>query len=84
MSSLFNTNNYNKPQESLLKNANQAINGRVNLITEPSPDVRFQMQDKIAIKNNSTEYRNALAGTLEKHILSDVFFYAENVKIFQN
>jgi len=84
MSSLLNTNNYNKPQESLLKNQHQAINGRVNLITEPSPEVRFQMQEKVAIKNKSTEYRNALAGNLENNMLSRVFFSAENVQILQN
>ena len=84
MSSLLNTNNYHKPQESLLKNQHQAINGRVNLITEPSPEVRFQMQEKIAIKNKSTEYRNALAGNLENNILSQVFFSADNVQILQN
>lgn len=84
MSSLLNTNNYNKPQDSILKNPNQALNGRVNLITEPSPDVRFQMQEKVAIKNKSTEYRNALAGNLENNMLSRVFFSAENVQILQN
>lgn len=84
MSSLLNTNNYNKPQDSILKNSNQALNGRVNLITEPSPDVRFQMQEKVAIKNKSTEYRNALAGNLENNMLSNVFFSAENVQILQN
>ena len=42
------------------------------------------MQEKIAIKNKSTEYRNALAGTLENNMLSDVFFSAENVQILQN
>lgn len=82
MSSLFNTNNYNKPQESILNK--QALNGRVNLITEPSPEVRFKMQEKVAAKNKSSEYRNALAGELENNMLSNVFFSAENVQILQN
>jgi hypothetical protein len=82
MSSLLNTNNYHKPQESILDK--QALNGRVNLVTEPSADVRFKMQEKIAIKNKSTEYRNALAGNLENNLLSDVFFSAGNVQILQN
>jgi len=84
MSSLLNTNNYNKQPKSILKNEDQSINGRVNLITEPSPEIRFQMQEKVAIKNKSTEYRNALAGNLENNMLSRVFFSAENVQILQN
>ena len=29
-------------------------NGRINIIEPPSPDIRFKMQEKIAINNKST------------------------------
>ena len=40
--------------ESIL--SKEALNGRVNIIEIPE-DVRFQMQEKIAVKNKTTEYR---------------------------
>jgi Family of unknown function (DUF5761) len=58
-------------------------NGRVN-ISDPSSDIRFKMQEKIAVKNKATEYRGALAGTWETNVLSDVFFSAGNIQIIQN
>ena len=30
-------------------------NGRVNIIEQPSPDVQFKMQERLAIKNKTTE-----------------------------
>lgn len=62
----------------------EKYNGRVNIIEPPSPDIRFQMQEKISIKNKTTEYREALTGTWENNILSDVFFSAGNIQIVQN
>jgi len=37
----------------------QRYNGRVNIAEPPSPDLWFKMQEKIAIKNKTTEYREA-------------------------
>jgi hypothetical protein len=71
-------------------NFNQSIldmgrfNGRVNIVEPESPDAVFKMQERLAVKNKSTEYRNALSGIFEDNLLSKVFFSAENVQILQN
>jgi hypothetical protein len=59
-------------------------NGRVNLKEAPSPDMQFKMQERIAVKNKTSEYRNALAGELETNLLSTVYFSADNIQIVQN
>lgn len=59
------------------------MNGRVNIIDIPH-DVKFQMQEKIAVKNKASEYREALSGVLENTLLSQVYFSAENIQIIQN
>jgi hypothetical protein len=71
-------------------NYNQSIldmgrfNGRVNIIEPESPDVVFKMQERIAVKNKTTEYRNPLSGIWEDNLLSKVFFSLENIQILQN
>jgi hypothetical protein len=60
------------------------INGRIDLVTPPSPEVVFQMQERIAVKNAASEYRNALTGIWETNILSDLFFSEKNIQILQN
>jgi hypothetical protein len=59
-------------------------NGRVNIIEAPSPDAQFKMQERIAVKNKTSEYREALAGELESNLLSTVYFSADNIQIVQN
>jgi len=59
-------------------------NGRVNIIEPESPDVVFKMQERLAVKNKATEYREALAGTWENNTLSELFFSAANIQIIQN
>jgi hypothetical protein len=59
-------------------------NGRVNIIQEPSIDEKFKMQERIAGKNKSTTYHEALCGTWEDNVLSKLFFSAENIQIIQN
>jgi len=59
-------------------------NGRVDIIQEPSANIRFQMQEKIAVKNKATAYREALTGTWENNTLAQLFFSAENIQILQN
>ena len=67
--------------ESIL--SKEALNGRVNIIEIPE-DVRFQMQEKIAVKNKTTEYRDPLVGIMENSLLSEVYFSKENIQIVQN
>ena len=63
---------------------NGKLNGRVNILEPPPPNVVFQMQEKIAIKNKSTEYRDPLAGIWEDNLLAKLYFSKENVQIIQN
>jgi len=62
----------------------ERYNGRVNIVEPPSPDIIFKMQEKIALKNRPTEYREALGGTWENNVLAQVFFSKENIQIVQN
>ena len=62
----------------------EKYNGRMNLMELPPKDIRFQMYEKIAVKNKSTEYRDSLHGILEDNMLSRVFFSSGNVQILQN
>lgn len=59
-------------------------NGRVNIVEAPSPEIQFKMQERIAIKNKTTEYREAIAGDLESNLLATVYFSAANIQIVQN
>ena len=61
----------------------EALNGRVNIVDIPH-HVQFQMQEKIAVKNKTTEYREALNGVWENTLLSQVYFSSDNVQIIQN
>ena len=65
----------------LLHKNPERYNGRVNIVEPPSPDIVFKMQEKIAIKNTSTAYCGAVAGTWESSLLSQLFFSAENIQI---
>ena len=80
--------NYNLAPDSIIKVDNilnaARYNGRINIAEPPSPDAVFKMQEKIAIKNKSTEYREALGGTWESNVLAQVYFSAGNVQIIQN
>jgi hypothetical protein len=42
------------------------------------------MQERIAVKNKTTEYREALSGVQESNLLGRVYFSAENIQIVQN
>jgi hypothetical protein len=57
-------------------------NGRINLLDKVKD--KFNLQDKIQVTDNSTDYREALNGGWEKNLLSDVFFCKENITIIQN
>lgn len=60
------------------------FNGRINLMEPQDANVIFKMQEKIAIKNKSTPYREALAGTWEDNLMSKAYFSEKNVQILQN
>jgi hypothetical protein len=62
----------------------EKYNGRVDIIQEPSVDAKFKMQERIASKNKSTTYYDALNGTWEHNTLSNLFFSDKNIQIIQN
>jgi hypothetical protein len=59
-------------------------NGRINILEPPSPNAALMMQERLAVNNKSTEYREALIGTWEDSVLSTLYFSAENIQILQN
>jgi hypothetical protein len=59
-------------------------NGRVNLVELPSPEVQFQLFERVSIKNKATDYRGVLGNEFENNMLSEVFFCAGNMQIIQN
>lgn len=78
----YSSNDYKK-NHSLL-NLDAKYNGRVNVIEPENPDIRFQMYEKVAVKNKATEYREALTGEWENNLLAKVFFSQGNAQIVQN
>jgi hypothetical protein len=81
----FHPENFNNNSTILLDKIVQP-NGRINIMDgEPAnPNLRFQMQERIAVKNKTTEYREALTGTWENNTISQLFFSKENIQIIQN
>lgn len=77
----MNPSLFNEKQETILKQEN--LNGRVNIVDVPQ-NIQFEMQEKIAVKNKSTEYRDALNGIFEETTLSKVYFSSDNIQIIQN
>jgi hypothetical protein len=80
MSSLQPESIYTQSKILDLKN----YNGRVNIMEPENPNIRFQMFEKINVKNKATEYREAIEGTWENNVISQVFFSSENIQIIQN
>ena len=78
----YSSNDYRKNNSIL--NLDQRYNGRVNIMEPDNPDVRFQMYERIAIKNKATEYRESLTGEWENNLLAKVFFSQGNMQIVQN
>jgi len=73
---------YNK--EPVLTNKTINYNGRVNILEPENKNARFQMFERIAVKNKSTEYRDSLVNVWEYNVLAQVYFSAENIQIIQN
>lgn len=78
MNNILDMSQYNKNLE---KNR---FNGRVDVLNQEDPNARFQMFEKIAKRNKSTSYADALEGILETSVLSDVYFSEGNIQILQN
>jgi Family of unknown function (DUF5761) len=68
----------------ILNPQNNKYNGRINIIEPENPDARFQMYERLAVKNKATEYREAMVGEWEDSLLSKAYFSAGNVQILQN
>lgn len=62
----------------------EKYNGRINIVEDSDPEIRFRMTEKIAVKNKATEYREAITGLQEDNLLAKVYFSAGNVQILQN
>jgi hypothetical protein len=89
MSSLFDNYSSSNLRPESIHTASKILdaeryNGRVNVIEPENPDARFQMFEKISVKNKATEYREAIEGVWEQSDLSRLFFSAENMQIIQN
>lgn len=69
--------------DTILQPENSNLNGRVNIVDIPQK-VLFEMQEKIAVKNKTSEYREALQGIWEDSMLSKAYFSKENIQIVQN
>lgn len=87
---IFFDKNYIRLNHSVIDEPNNILsldknNGRVDLLkTNEDPDIVFRMQERIAIKNKATEYRDALTGIWENTVVSKLYFSSENIQILQN
>ena len=61
----------------------ERYNGRVNVMDVPS-GYGFEMSERIAIKNKTSEYRDPMTGIIEDNLLSKVYFSEANIQILQN
>ncbi len=77
----MNISLFNEEPQPILKQEN--LNGRVNIIDIPQ-HIQFEMQEKIAVKNKASEYRDPLTGIFEETTLSKVYFSSANIQIIQN
>jgi hypothetical protein len=69
------------PSETIIKNV---PNGRVNLVENPDPHAVIRMQERIALKNKSSSFSDAINGQWEDNLISTLFFSKENIQIIQN
>lgn len=77
----MNISLFNEEPQPILKQEN--LNGRVNIVDIPQ-HIQFEMQEKIAVKNKASEYRDPLTGIFEETTLSKVYFSSANIQIIQN
>ena len=80
---MLNSVNIHNTQQPIIQP--ERYNGRINIVSQPDMSAVFRMQERIVLKNKSTEYRSALSGNdWEDNMLSKVYFSAENIQILQN
>ena len=58
-------------------------NGRVNIMGPNTGDI-FKLYEQVPLNNESTSYKDAMAGNWQSTVLSKAFFSAENIRIIQN
>ena len=58
-------------------------NGRVNIMGPNTGDI-FKLYEQVPLNNESTSYKDAMAGNWQSTVLSNAFFSAENIRIIQN
>ena len=74
---------YNSKDTSIL--GKNYYNGRVDILTAPSPDVLFKMREQTNEINAASDYSSeALKGEFECNNLAKVFFSKENIQHLQN
>jgi hypothetical protein len=75
--------NYNS-NHSMILDTKYGANGQVNIVEPDTPAQQFEMIERIALKNKSVSYCDALGGNWEQNVIAQVFFSAGNIQIIQN
>ena len=58
-------------------------NGRINIMGPNKSDI-FKLYEQVPLDNESTSYKDAMAGNWQSTPLSEAFFSGENIRIIQN
>ena len=77
-------NNYNENTKILSSTLDNQLNGRVDILNQPSPNAWFSMMEKTSHRNKATSYVDALSNVWEETPLSTAYFSAANMQIIQN
>ena len=59
-------------------------NGLVNTYAYENVDSRFQMMERIKVKNTATSYRESISSMYESNSLSDLYFDQSNIQQIQD
>ena len=70
---MLNPVNINTPLQTIIQP--ERYNGRINIVNQPDTSAVFRMQERIALKNKSTEYRSALAGNVGRKCIIECIFF---------
>jgi len=85
MSKITNWDGYqNYNSNNMILNTKYGANGQVNIVEPDTPQQKFEMIERIALKNKSVSYCDNLSGIWEKTVTDQVFFSAGNIQIIQN
>ena len=58
-------------------------NGRVDIMGPNHSDI-FKLYEQVPLNNESTSYKDAMAGNWQSTVLSEAFFSGQNIRIIQN